>query len=278
MNKVSLGYSPCPNDTFMFFALTTGKIPLQRIHLSPPILADVETLNQWALEARLDVTKLSFHALGHVLKDYRLLNSGAALGRGCGPLLVTTPDNRQPLSRWRIALPGQYTTAALLLRLYAPHCHDLVHLRFDRIMTAIHSGEVDGGVIIHEGRFTYKNQGLCCHIDLGLWWEQTTNLPLPLGAIAVRRTLTTEESSEIEEGIRRSIHWARTHPEDCATYIKKHAQELANQVISSHINLYVNAFSLDLGEEGRMAVQELLARGHRAGIFPASGLNSGELA
>ncbi len=270
MTELSIGYSPCPNDTFIFHALVHGGIDTE-CHFAPPVLEDVETLNRWALEARLDVSKLSFHALGHVLDRYVMLRSGAALGRGCGPLLVTTPERAgQDPAGWRIAVPGEFTTAALLLALYAPGHGRTEVMRFDTIMAAVRAGRVDAGVIIHEGRFTYRDQGLRCVRDLGQWWEEDTGLPIPLGCIAARRSLPAGLVVEIEQAIRASILAARAEPAASLPYIRQHAQELDQEVVRSHIDLYVNDFSVDLGEEGVAAVRELLRRGRRAGIFPAT--------
>ena len=266
---LSLGFSPCPNDTYIFNGLAHGRTPMAGARFSAPLLEDVETLNDWALQGRLDVTKLSFHALGHVLDRYALLRAGAALGRGCGPLLITgSGDKPADIADWRIAVPGAYTTAALLLRLYQPACASLTVLRFDRIMAAIASGEVDAGVIIHESRFTYQQLGLECVQDLGLWWEQTTGLPIPLGCIAARKTLPESLRAEIEAAIAASIRWADAHPAEGWSYIREHAQEMEPEVINSHIGLYVNHYSRDLGEEGLHAVRELLRRGAEAGLFP----------
>jgi 1,4-dihydroxy-6-naphthoate synthase len=266
---LSLGFSPCPNDTYIFNGLAHGRTPMAGARFSAPLLEDVETLNDWALQGRLDVTKLSFHALGHVLDRYVLLRAGAALGRGCGPLLITgSGDKPVDMADWRIAVPGAYTTAALLLRLYQPACANLTVLRFDRIMAAIANGEVDAGVIIHESRFTYQQLGLECVQDLGLWWEQTTGLPIPLGCIAARKTLPEPLRAEIEAAIAASIRWADAHPAEGWSYIREHAQEMEPEVISSHIGLYVNHYSRDLGEEGLHAVRELLRRGAEAGLFP----------
>lgn len=267
--KVSLGFSPCPNDTYIFHALVHGKVGLPGLALAEPVLADVETLNAWALQGGLGVTKLSFHALGHVLDRYALLRAGAALGRGCGPLLLTGGGDRPAaLADWKIAIPGTYTTAALLLRLYQPVCRQLVVMRFDQIMAAIASGAVDGGVVIHESRFTYGQLGLSCVQDLGLWWEQTTGLPIPLGCIAADRTLASPFRDRIDTAIAASIRWADAHPDDSWPYIQAHAQEMDPAVIRSHIGLYVNEYSRDLGDEGLHAVRELLRRGAAAGLFP----------
>ena len=267
-NTLSLGFSPCPNDTYIFHALVHGRVAMPSASFAAPLLEDVETLNAWAIEGRLDVTKLSFHALGHVLDRYALLRTGAALGRGCGPLLVAGGARSDRMDAWRIAIPGELTTAALLLRIYRPECRNLVVLRFDRIMEAIARGEVDAGVIIHESRFTYRDQGLHCIQDLGEWWEQTTGLPIPLGCIAVRRTLAPTLGGEVEAAIAASIRWADEHPADGWDYIRRHAQEMAPEVMRSHIGLYVNDFSRDLGDDGLHAVRELLHRGAEAGIFP----------
>ncbi len=268
---LTIGFSPCPNDTFIFYALLHGKIDLPGIELAAPMLADVETLNCWGLEHRLDVSKLSFHALGHVLDEYCVLSAGSALGRGCGPLLVarrfldlTTPE------RYRVAIPGRLTTAAFLLRLFLPECVDLVEMRFDTIMAAVQQGHVDAGVIIHESRFTYQQMALVCLQDLGQWWEQRTGHPIPLGCIAARRSLGPERIAVIDQAIRDSITWAFAHPDGCLSYIRAHAQELEDRVVQEHIGLYVNDFSKDLGVEGLAAIDAFLDHGRAAGILPQS--------
>lgn len=266
---VTLGFSPCPNDTYIFNALVHGRIPLSGFGLAGVRLEDVETLNEWALHGRLDISKLSFHAFGHVATDYALLQAGAALGRGCGPLLIAcNGDKPRDMTDWTVAIPGTYTTAALLLRLFQPACRHLVVMRFDRIMEAIAAGSVDAGVIIHESRFTYQGLGLHCIQDLGVWWEQTTGLPIPLGCIAIKKTLPDAVREEVDAAIAASIRWAETHPEEGWEYIQAHAQEMDPQVMRSHIDLYVNRYSRGLGEEGLHAVRELLRRGAAAGLFP----------
>lgn len=267
--QLSIAYSPCPNDTFIFYALTHGHIQLEGIKFDDPVLADVEQLNRWAIENKsMDVTKLSFHALGHVLDDYVMLSAGAALGRGCGPLLVAGNMDFVPDSRCRIAVPGRYTTAALLLALYAPQLTQTVVLRFDRIMEAVNSGEVDAGVIIHEGRFTYQGFGLHCIRDLGAWWEEETGFPIPLGCIAARASLGKPLLRKIDSGIRSSLLWMHEHPDAGRNYIRRHAQELDDRVLNDHIHLYVNDFSQRLGDEGVRAVEELFRRGRENGIYP----------
>jgi 5,8-dihydroxy-2-naphthoate synthase len=271
MKPLTLGFSPCPNDTFIFYALVHDRSDLAGLSFAEPRLEDVETLNIWALENRLDVTKLSFHALGHALDDYCLLRSGSALGRGCGPLLVTKPGKKMThLEEARIAIPGQYTTAALLFRMYAPECANLVEMRFDKIIDAIRKDRVEGGVIIHESRFTYKQMGLVCHQDLGQWWEDISGYPIPLGCIAAKRELGGEVIGRIDTAIRNSLEFARTSPDQCLPYIRSYSQELEEDVVKSHIGLYVNDFSLDLGVDGLAAVEEFLRRGRAARVLPSS--------
>ena len=274
-NKLSLGFSPCPNDTFIFHALVHKQHGQHKQacaefpNFGKATLADVETLNAWALAGRLDVTKLSFHALGQVLDQYVLLMAGSALGRGCGPLLVARENfSATVLPRLTIAIPGKYTTAALLLRMYSPVALTTRVMRFDEIMPAIVAGEVDAGVIIHESRFTFQAHGLLLLQDLGVWWEQETGFPIPLGGIAAKRSLGKEKIQAIDRCIRASVSAAFANPEAGMDYIRQHAQELDDKVIGDHIGLYVNPFSLDLGAEGVAAVREFLARGRQLGVFP----------
>ena len=265
---LTLGYSPCPNDTYIFNALVNGQVELAGARLAQPELEDVETLNEWAMATKLDITKVSFHAYGHIRQNYRLLPTGAALGRGCGPLLITGPQAKPAdPSQWRIAIPGRYTTAALLLQLYRPGSR-VVIMRFDRIMEALAAGAVEAGVIIHESRFTYQQHGLTCLQDLGEWWEEQTDLPIPLGCIVLRKELDHLHQA-VATAIRRSILWADAHPEAGLPYIRCHAQEIEPEVMQSHIRLYVNDFSKDIGQEGLTAIDELMRRGEAAGLFPA---------
>ncbi len=270
-NKLSLGFSPCPNDTFIFYGLVHGLIELPSVTFEEPVLADVEQLNLLALDGKLDVTKLSFHALGHVLDEYCLLSAGSALGRGCGPLLVAAA--KRPLddvSAMTIAIPGKLTTAALLLQMFLPDCHHLVEMRFDHIMGAVKDGAVDAGVIIHESRFTYGEQGLFCLQDLGQWWEESTGLPIPLGCIAARRSLGRDRIKAIERAIRTSVEYSFAHPDACLPYIRSKSQELEPAIVRSHIDLYVNDFSKDLGKEGEAAVKAFMQRGRQVGALPDS--------
>lgn len=269
---LSLGYSPCPNDTYIFHALVHGLIPDAGLGVVER-LEDVETLNRLALAATLDLTKVSFHALGHLREDYLLLRSGAALGRGCGPLVIAREARTmQELRGRRIAIPGTLTTANLLLQLHGAGYDDLLVLPFHEIVAAVTAGRVDAGVIIHESRFTYAAQGLVAVEDLGAWWEDLTGLPIPLGGILARRSLGRELIHRLETALRMSLEYADAHPDAARDYIRQHAQELDDSVIDRHIGLYVNRFSVDLGQEGLAAIAELFRRAERAGIIPASHL------
>lgn len=257
--KLSLGFSPCPNDTFIFHALVRGLVRAPGVEFAER-LEDVETLNRMAVERKLDVTKVSYGALPLLLDDYVLLRSGGALGRGCGPLIVSSrPMDREDLRRARIAIPGKMTTANMLLRRYAPELPPGEELVYSEIMPAVASGDFDAGLIIHESRFTYPQHGLKLVVDLGAWWEETTGSPIPLGAIVARRELGADRIRSIEEAVRRSVHHAFHNPTASADYVEEHAQEMEPEVIRQHISLYVNAFSLDLGAEGEEAVRQLLA-------------------
>lgn len=268
MKDLSLGFSPCPNDTYIFHALIHELVtcPGYRFHER---LADVETLNQLALAGTLDISKVSYHLLGHIRDRYRLLTAGGALGRGCGPMLVSRATiAAEALAGKRIAVPGRYTTACLLLQLFNPNLFDLVFLPFHEIMPAVADGQVDAGVIIHESRFTYQAFGLHCLVDLGEWWEKSTGHPIPLGGIAIRRDLGDQAAARINDALRASILYARQHPSAALPYIRSHSQEMSDEVCAAHIGLYVNDYSLDLGKSGQAAVTELFSRAVQAGIMP----------
>jgi 1,4-dihydroxy-6-naphthoate synthase len=268
-NNLSLGFSPCPNDTFIFYGLVHKQVDCQGLSFAEPLLEDVEQLNNWAVAGVLDVTKLSFHALAHVLDEYCLLATGSALGRGCGPLLVVKDPEMIDVTRLkRIAIPGKLTTAALLLQMYLPHPCELIEMRFDRIMAAVKKGEVEAGVIIHESRFTYEQEGLFCLRDLGSWWEETTGMPIPLGGIAAKRSLGLKTLKKIEQVIGLSVEHSFRYPKRCLDYIQSYSQELEKEVVESHIKLYVNDFSRDLGAEGRAAVQMFIEKGREKGALP----------
>lgn len=271
--SLTLGFSPCPNDTFMFYPLVHGLVDTAGLTFRER-LEDVETLNRLALAGELDVTKVSYHALGHIRHQYALLRSGSALGRGCGPLLVAREEiDPVGLRGRRIAVPGQYTTALLLLRLLDPELGNFIVMPFNEIMDAVLTGRADAGLIIHESRFTYRGLGLHRLIDLGEWWEGETGLPIPLGGIVARRSLGAETIAVIERALRAGVAYARSHPAEAAAYIRGHAQEISDEVCAAHIGLYVNDFSAELGDEGERAIAELLRRAEKAGIIPRSDRN-----
>ncbi len=266
---LSLGYSPCPNDTFIFYALVHGKIETDGLAFREMLL-DVETLNEKAMNSELDITKVSFHAYGFLRENYRLLGSGGAMGRGCGPLIVAKKGrNMNDLRGRKIAIPGRLTTAYLLLRLYDPVlAENVLEMPFDRIMDAVKEGSVDAGLIIHESRFTYPDYGLSEVMDLGEWWERETGLPIPLGCIIAKKSLGSELIHIIERLVRESVEYGFGHREKTKDYIKAHSQEMKDSVVEEHIRLYVNDYSLDWGEGGLAAVGELLKRAEERGIIP----------
>jgi 1,4-dihydroxy-6-naphthoate synthase len=267
---LTLGFSTCPNDTFVFHALVHGLLGDHSFQFEPA-LKDVEALNQDAAAAKLDVSKLSFAALGHVISDYALLRSGAALGRGCGPLIVARPGTPlDDLALSRVAVPGLWTTACLLLGLYMGQRPKVTAMPFDGIMPAVAGGAYDYGVIIHEGRFTYPNYGLVELLDLGSWWEVQTGMPIPLGCIAVRRTLEGAYAKQVESLIQDSVRHACDHPQQSAAYIRAHAQEMDESVIRQHIALYVNDYTWDVGDEGEAAVRLLFKRARAVNLIPQS--------
>ncbi|HRQ78146.1 MAG TPA: 1,4-dihydroxy-6-naphthoate synthase [Gemmatimonadaceae bacterium] len=257
MRTLTFGYSPCPNDTFAFHALAQGLVEAPfRIE---PVLLDIEELNRRAHEEAFDLTKLSVGAFAAVGNRYTMLRSGAALGHGVGPLVVTrTPMSLAEAVRGRVAIPGKETTAFRLLRLAAPALRDTVELRYDKILRAVASGEVDAGLIIHESRFTYHEHGLHKAQDLGEWWERETSLPVPLAGICARADLDAETRAAAELAIRASVQYAFDHPQASAEYVRQHAQEMSAEVCAQHIKLYVNEWSLDVGDEGLAAIQRLV--------------------
>lgn len=272
MTRLSLGYSPCPNDTYIFHALIHGLIPCGDLTFNER-LEDVETLNQLALQGILDLTKISFHAFGHLRDRYVLLRSGAALGRGCGPLIVAAGNlSLEQLKGKTIAIPGRLTTANLLLQLYFGGADKLLILPFDQIIDAVRQGRAAAGVIIHESRFTYQQYGLEQMLDLGQWWEEETGHPIPLGGILAKRSLGEERIRQVDQALRSSIEYARSHPQAATSYIRQHAQELEDTVIRQHIDLYVNDYSIDLGEDGLAAINCLLAKAEQIGIIATTDL------
>ena len=270
MKTLSLGYSPCPNDTYIFYALAHNKVTIPGYKIEER-LEDVETLNQLALKGLLDLTKVSYHALGHLRDRYVLLRSGGALGRGCGPLVIAPKaSDMQGLRGKRIAIPGKLTTANLLLQLYGEGYDNLLTVPFEQIMPTLQRGDADAGVIIHESRFTYREAGFHEILDLGVWWEEDSGLPIPLGGILARRDLGPETIQAVDQAIRSSLDFARQNPQLPRNYIKKHSQELSDMVIDAHIELYVNDFSLNLGEQGVAAVEVLMTRAEERGLISKS--------
>lgn len=249
-----LHISPCPNDTFSFDALVNGRIDTEGVRFEVEY-HDIEELNRGVRAGRADISKISSAVLPVIATDYVLLDSGSALGRGNGPLLVRREGETAPIRR--IAVPGLDTTANALVGRLFPEVGERVPMLFSEIAAAVERGEFDAGVLIHEGRFVYRERRLELVADLGQLWEKTTGLPLPLGGIVARRSMPSEERLRIERLIRRSIEYAFAHPAESRTYIKEHAQELDDNVIDSHIALFVNDFSLSLGDEGRRAVEAL---------------------
>ncbi|HEX9889957.1 MAG TPA: 1,4-dihydroxy-6-naphthoate synthase [Nitriliruptorales bacterium] len=266
--ELTLGYSPCPNDTFIFHALTHGRIALPGFTVRE-VLDDVETLNRWATQTRLDLTKISYHAYAHLRDDYVALRAGGALGEGVGPLLVAR-DPDLDLTAATIGIPGRLTTANLLLQLVVPHAVKTVERRYEQLMPAVAGGDLDAALIIHESRFTYAEHGLVAVLDVGQAWEQRTGLPLPLGAILVRRDLGPQVAADVNAALRASLEHAYAHPDESVAYIREHAQELDEAVVRQHIDLYVNRYSLDVGERGEAAVRELFRQAQARGLAPSS--------
>ena len=299
--KLTFGYSPCPNDTFIFHALAHGlsadaaKAEAPAAH-APEVraseahapeahapeaaptghrdpltfditLADIDELNRAAANGEFDVAKVSYYAYGYFARDYVLLRAGGALGRGVGPLLVAREEGLD-LAGKRVAIPGGLTTANLLLKLLRDDL-DLVTLRYDRIMPAVAAGEVDAGLIIHESRFTYHEHGLKSLLDLGVWWQEQVGGLVPLGAIVARRSLGADVHERLTRAIRASLRYAYDDPQASSEYVAANAQEMSDTVRRRHIELYVNEFSFDVGALGEAAVGQLLGRATARGLFPA---------
>ena len=255
----TLGFSPCPNDTFIFDALVNHKIDTEGIEVNA-VLEDVETLNRWALAGKLDITKLSFPAFFQSLNEYTLLDSGSALGKGVGPLLITKNKNQlteSEVNHATVALPGKNTTANLLFSFAYPQAVKKQFIIFSGIEDAVLSSKTDLGVIIHENRFTYQQKGLNKVIDLGEYWETKMNAPIPLGGIAIKRTIEPAQAKTINKLIRKSLDYAFAHYPFITDYVKEHSQEMSEDVMRKHIELYVNNYSLQLGNDGRKAIEIL---------------------
>ena len=274
--KLTLGFSPCPNDTFIFDALIHHKIDTEGLEFEVSY-DDVETLNQKALRGELDITKLSFHAFAYVANQYALLDAGSALGFGVGPLLISKnhfdgendAELQTPDSKLRVGIPGKYTTANFLLGIAYPRLQNKQELVFSEIESALLSGQIDLGLIIHENRFTYQDKGLTKIVDLGDYWEKLTGCAIPLGGIVINRNLDREVQLKVNRLIRQSVEFAFAHPKSGIDFIRQHAQAMEESVMYKHIELYVNKYSINLGEEGRKAVDTLFKLAQERNIIPA---------
>lgn len=269
--KLSLGFSPCPNDTFIFDALIHHKIDTEGLDFEV-FFDDVETLNQKAFRGELDITKLSFHAFAHVYKKYALLDAGSALGFGVGPLLICKNENlihnpEELTADLKVGIPGKYTTANFLLGIAFPHLVDKQEMIFSEIESALINDKIDVGLIIHENRFTYSDKGLHKIVDLGSYWEQLTGCAIPLGGIVINRNLDREIQEKVNRLLRKSVEFAFANPKSGIDFIKKHAQEMSEEVMYKHIELYVNKYSIDLGIEGRKAIDVLFKLAIEKGLI-----------
>jgi 1,4-dihydroxy-6-naphthoate synthase len=268
--KLTLAFSPCPNDCFMFDAVVHRRIDLEGLDFDVR-LADVEALNTAAFSGEVDVTKLSYHAYAYCAREYVLLDAGSALGRNCGPLLIsrrTITEDEIASGGLRIAIPGKYTTANFLLGLAFPGARNKTELLFSEIEGAVLEGRVDAGLIIHENRFTYATRGLNKIVDLGEFWEATTAAPIPLGGIVARRSLPDDVKETVNRIVRRSVEYAFAHRAASLPYVRQHAQEMSDEVMYQHIDLYVNDYSVDLGPDGRRAVELLFEKAKAVGVIP----------
>ena len=270
--KLTLGFSPCPNDTFIFDALIHHKIDTEGLEFEV-FYDDVETLNQKAFRGELDITKLSYHAFAYVVDKYVLLDAGSALGFGVGPMLISKFEfsiSDLDNSKLKIGIPGKYTTANFLLGLAFPDAINKQEIVFSGIEDALLDEKIDVGLIIHENRFTYQNKGLKKIIDLGDYWEKLTGCAIPLGGIVANRNLPLDVQHKINRVLKKSVEFAFAKPKSGLEFIRSHAQEMSEEVMYKHIELYVNKYSLDLGEEGRKAIQLLFDTAHEKGIIPAT--------
>jgi 1,4-dihydroxy-6-naphthoate synthase len=255
--KYSLGFSPCPNDTFIFDAMIHGKIDTEGLEFEV-IMEDVEALNRRTFAGKIDITKLSYHAFAHLTAKYQLLNAGSALGNNCGPLLIAQkPMTANEINAANIAIPGKMTTANFLLNMAFPKAQNKNEVIFSEVEAMVVSGKVDAGLIIHENRFTYEQKGLVKIMDLGEYWETTTGLPIPLGGIVVKRNMSQEQKMKIDRVLRRSVEYAFSNPDSVMPFVRAHAQEMNEAVMKSHIDLYVSDFTVNLGARGRLAIQKM---------------------
>lgn len=266
--KLTLGFSPCPNDTFIFDALVHHKIDTEGLEFEV-YLGDVEDLNNKAFKSELDITKISYHAYGYLTDNYVLLDAGSALGKGCGPLLVKPSNGKKlDLKNSIIAIPGKHTTANFLLSIAHPEASNKVEVLFSDIEDAVIKGEVDAGLIIHENRFTYQDKGLEKIIDLGEYWENKTGTLIPLGGIVIKRNISQETILKFNKILRKSIEYAFENPESPLNYMTEHSQEMDEKVMMQHVELYVNKYSIDLGEEGKNAISQMFNLAQEKEIIP----------
>jgi 1,4-dihydroxy-6-naphthoate synthase len=266
--KLTLGYSPCPNDTFIFDAMVHEKIDTEGLSFEV-VMEDVEALNQRAFRHELDITKLSYHAFAYLVDAYALLDAGSALGNGVGPLLVTLDESvKERMETATVAIPGKYTTANFLFSLAYPETKNKTEMIFHEIEGSILRGSIDAGVIIHENRFTYHERGLKKIMDLGEYWESTTGMPIPLGGIVVDRKLPFDVQQKIERIMTRSVRYAFENPLSSYEYVAAHAQEMDEKVRQQHIQLYVNEFTKSLGERGKAAIEYLFRTALDKKIIP----------
>jgi 1,4-dihydroxy-6-naphthoate synthase len=268
--KLTLGFSSCPNDTFIFDAMIHHKIDTEGMEFEC-VIEDVETLNRKAFAGELDITKLSYHAFAYIADQYVLLNAGSALGFGVGPLLISKEEIsnlKSQISNLRVGIPGKLTTANFLLSLAFPELTNKKEMLFSEIENALLKGEIDLGLIIHENRFTYEQKGLKKIIDLGEYWEKETGCAIPLGGIVVNRNLPKDIQLKIDRVLRNSVEYAFAHPHSSYDFVRAHSQEMSEEVMYKHIDLYVNKYSIDLGTEGRKAVQVLFNKAHALKLIP----------
>lgn len=266
--KLTLGFSPCPNDTYIFDAMIHGKIDTEGLEFEV-LLADVEELNQKAFKGELDITKLSYHAYAYLTEKYVLLDAGSALGHNCGPLLIAKkPMTEAEVNQAKIAIPGKFTTANFLLGLAYPEAKQKEEVLFSEIEQKVISGEVDAGLIIHENRFTYQDKGLVKIVDLGEYWETTTKMPIPLGGIVVNRGLPQEVQQKVNRVMIKSVAYAFQNPKSSNAFVRMHAQEMDENVMYQHINLYVNEYTKMLGENGKNAVSQMFSLAKEKELIP----------
>jgi 1,4-dihydroxy-6-naphthoate synthase len=273
-NKFTLGFSPCPNDTFIFDAIINKKIDTEGIEFDF-FLADVETLNNKIFNKEPDIAKLSYHAYAYAAQDYVLLTAGSAIGNGCGPILISKENySLNQIEELSIAIPGKYTTANLLLSHAVPEAKNKIEMLFSEIEDAVLNDSVMAGLIIHENRFTYRDKGLLRIVDLGIYWEWLTNLPIPLGGIAIKRDIDKNIQIKINRILQKSVEFALANPDSSMDFVAQHAQSMKKEVMQKHIKLYVNDFTVDLGDTGKNAIKTLFTKSQEINLIPYFEINN----